>query len=57
MYKRQEHETVALGEECSIMVLNQLDAKLKDPDSFSIRCRQGVLAFIGPYVIFVLVLV
>jgi len=36
--KINEHETVALGEECSIVVLNQLSAKLKDPDSFFIPC-------------------
>jgi len=36
--KIDEHETVALGEECSAVVLNQLPAKLKDPDSFSIPC-------------------
>jgi len=32
---------VALGEECSFVVLNQLPAKLKDPDSFSIPCMIG----------------
>jgi len=39
--KIDEHETVALGEECSVVVLNQLPAKLKDPDSFSIPCTIG----------------
>jgi len=34
--KIDEYETVALGEECSVVVLNQFSAKLKDPDSFSI---------------------
>ena len=29
---------MALGEECSAMILNQLPAKLKDPSSFSIPC-------------------
>jgi len=36
--KIDEHETVALGEQCSVVVLNQLPAKLKDPGSFSIPC-------------------
>jgi len=35
------HETIALGEECSTVVLNQLPAKLKDPSSFSIPCMIG----------------
>jgi len=32
--KIDEHETVALGEACSTVVLNELPIKLKDPDSF-----------------------
>ena len=32
--KTDEHKTVALGEECSAVVLNKLLAKLKGPDSF-----------------------
>ena len=39
--KINEHETVALGEECSAVVLNQLPNKLKDPGSFSIPCTIG----------------
>ena len=39
--KIDEHETVALREECSAVVLNQLLAKLKDPSSFSIPCIIG----------------
>ena len=39
--KIDEHETVALGEECSAVVLNQLPAKLKEPGSFSIPCMIG----------------
>jgi len=35
------HETVALGEECSAVVLNQPSSKLKDPGSFSIPCMIG----------------
>ena len=31
-----EHETVALGKECSVVVLNKLPAKLKEPGSFAI---------------------
>jgi len=29
------YETIALGEECSVIVLNKLLVKLKDPRSFS----------------------
>jgi len=32
------HEIVALGEECSVVVLNQFPAKLKDLGRFSIPC-------------------
>jgi len=39
--KIDEHETMALGEECNVVVLNQLPAKLKDPGSFSIPCTIG----------------
>jgi len=34
----EEHETITLGEECSVVVLNKPPTKLKDPDSFSIPC-------------------
>jgi len=33
--KIDEHETFALGEECSVAVRNRLPSKLKDPYSFS----------------------
>ena len=36
--KLDEHETVALGEECSVVVLNKLPTKLKDPCNFSVPC-------------------
>jgi len=36
--KIDEHKTIVLGEECSVVVLNKLSAKLKDLDSFSIPC-------------------
>jgi len=39
--KIDEHETVALGEECSIVVLNKLPAKFQDPSSFSIPYMIG----------------
>ena len=39
--KVDEVETIALGEECSVMVLNKLLAKLKDPGSFSMPCMIG----------------
>ena len=39
--KIDEHEIVALGEECSSVVLNQLPANLKDSSSFSIACTIG----------------
>ena len=32
--KLEEHETVALTEECSAAIQNKLLAKLKDPGSF-----------------------
>ena len=34
--KIDEHETFALGEECSVVVLNKFPTKLNDLDSFSI---------------------
>ena len=39
--KTDEHETVALGERCSVAIQNKLLAKLKDPGSFSIPCLLG----------------
>jgi len=39
--KIDEHEIVVLDEECSVVVLNQLSTKLKNPDSFSIPCMIG----------------
>jgi len=39
--KLEEHETVALSEECSAAIQNKLPAKLKDPGSFSIPCLIG----------------
>jgi len=39
--KIDEYENVALGEECSDVVLNHLPANLKDPGSFSIPCMIG----------------
>jgi len=39
--KIDEHETFGLGEECSVVVLNQLPTKLKDPSRFSIPCMIG----------------
>jgi len=39
--KIEEHETVALGEECSTVVPNQLPVMLKDLGSFSIPCMIG----------------
>ena len=39
--KLEEHENVALTEECSPAIQNKLHAKLKDPDSFSIPCLLG----------------
>ena len=37
----EEHETVALSEECSAAIQNKLPAKLKDRGSFSIPCPIG----------------
>jgi len=39
--KLEEHEMVALTEECSATIQNKLPAKLKDPDSFLISCLIG----------------
>ena len=39
--KLEEHETVALIEECSATIQNKLPTKLKDPSSFSIPCLIG----------------
>ena len=36
--KIDKHETIALGEECSVVVQNKLPTKLKDSDSFCIPC-------------------
>jgi len=36
-----EHETFALGEECSAIVLNKLPTKFKDRGSFPIPCLIG----------------
>jgi len=36
--KINEHDTVALGEGCSVVALNKLIAKLKDPGNFFIPC-------------------
>jgi len=55
--KIDEHQTVALGEECSAVVLNKLPAKFKDPSSFSIPCLIGNVRFTGFYVILTPVLV
>ncbi|KAJ9181943.1 hypothetical protein P3X46_005986 [Hevea brasiliensis] len=37
----EDHETVALTEECSAIVQRKLPPKLKDPGSFSIPCHIG----------------
>jgi len=53
--KVDEHEMVALGEECSAVVLNKLPAKFKDPGSFSISCMIGSVSIIWPHVILAIV--
>jgi hypothetical protein len=37
--KFQEHETVALTEEVSVVLFRKLPPKLKDPGSFTIHCK------------------
>jgi hypothetical protein len=37
----QEHETLALTEEVSAVLLRKLSPKLKDPGSFTIPCKIG----------------
>ena len=39
--KLKDHETVILNEECSVILLNKLPPKLKDPGSFFIPCTIG----------------
>jgi hypothetical protein len=39
--KFQEHETLALTEEVSAVLLRKLPPKLKDPGNFTIPCRIG----------------
>jgi len=41
--KIDEQETITLGEECNVVVLNKLHTKLEDPGSFSIPCVIGYL--------------
>ena len=44
--KFDEHKIIPLSEEYTIVVLNKLPAKLKDPNSFSIPCLE-MQALIG----------
>jgi len=39
--KIDKHETIALGKEHIVVILNKLPTKLKDPSSFSIPCFIG----------------
>ena len=39
--KLEEHETVALTEQCSAAIQNKLPARLKDPSGFPIPCLIG----------------
>ncbi|KAJ9183079.1 hypothetical protein P3X46_006990 [Hevea brasiliensis] len=41
--KLEDHETIALTEECSAILQKKLPPKLKDPESFSIPCHIGEL--------------
>ncbi|XP_031270008.1 uncharacterized protein LOC116128425 [Pistacia vera] len=41
----EEHETVMLTEECSVLLLKKLPQKLKDPGSFTIPCTIGNVHF------------
>ncbi|XP_073222385.1 uncharacterized protein [Cicer arietinum] len=43
--KLDNHEAVALTEECSAIIQNKLSSKLKDPGSFSIPCVIGDMSF------------
>ncbi|KAL5781937.1 hypothetical protein ACOSP7_006966 [Xanthoceras sorbifolium] len=42
----EDHETVALTEECSAIIQNKLPQKLKDPGSFTIPCTIGSSEFV-----------
>ena len=39
--KVNEQETIAFGEVCSVVILNKLPIKLKNPGCFSIPCLIG----------------
>ena len=42
-YKRkwEDHETIPINEECSVVIQNKLPQKLKDPRSITIPCTIG----------------
>ena len=39
--KIDKHDSIALAEECNVVVLNKLSVELKHPSSFSIPCVIG----------------
>ncbi|KAL8104548.1 hypothetical protein AgCh_028673 [Apium graveolens] len=43
--KLEELKTIALTEECNVMLQQKLPPKLKDPESFTISCTIGNLSF------------
>ncbi|KAJ4954666.1 hypothetical protein NE237_011449 [Protea cynaroides] len=43
--KLEDYETIALTEECSVVIQNKLPPKLRDPGSFSIPCTIGEVDF------------
>jgi len=51
--KDDERESIALGQECSSVILNKLPTSIKDLDSFSIPYLLKMLASKGLYVILV----
>jgi len=54
--KLEDHETIMLNQECSVILLNKLPPMLKDSGSFAIPCTIKNSYFKKPYVILVLVL-
>ncbi|XP_021756145.1 uncharacterized protein LOC110721288 [Chenopodium quinoa] len=43
--KLEDYETIALSEECSVVIQQKLPPKLKDPGSFSIPCKISEINF------------
>ena len=49
--KLGEFETLALTNECSLLLQTKIPLRLKDPGSFTIPCQLGIHIVAEPYVI------